>query len=91
VLGSYKGSCFTPLDGRRPCQVHLPPSTVVVNKLPLRPALPPFCPRGRNGGICYWLMLQTYVLPCLMGAVHNGPRLVFAFGTLIMALGPATC
>src|SRR5215831_3960243 len=39
----------------------------------------------------YWLMLQTYVLPCLIGAVHSGPRSVVAFGTLIRTLGPALC
>ena len=36
-------------------------------------------------------MLQTYVPPCLMGTVHKGPRLVFAFGMLIRAFGPAAC
>ena len=52
-----------------------------------------FCclpPKGGADGL-YWLMSQAYVLPCLIGAVHNGPRLVFALGTLIMALGPAKC
>jgi hypothetical protein len=48
-------------------------------------------PPKREADGLYWLMLQTYVLPCLTGAVHNGPRLVFALGTLIMALGPAAC
>ncbi len=47
-------------------------------------------PEARSGAL-YWLMLQTNVLPFLTGAVHNGPRLVFALGTLIMALGPAAC
>src|SRR5579863_5435655 len=46
---------------------------------------------SRSADEIYWLMLQTKVSPCLMGAVHKGPRLVFALGTLIMALGPATC
>jgi hypothetical protein len=48
-------------------------------------------PPKREADGLYWLMLQTYVLPCLTRAVHNGPRLVFALGTLIMALGPAAC
>ena len=48
-------------------------------------------PPKRGADTLYWLMLQTNVLPFLTGAVHNGPRLVFALGTLIMALGPAAC